>query len=576
FLRVSGKALVELGPDLIEIFVPAAGLVTRAGAFVAGRAGWLDRLEALAERESFDTELSQSRIFEQYTDVLQALAAQQPLLLVLDDLQWADRASINLLFHLARRIHDSRILIVGAYRPADVALGREGQRHPLEPTLNEIKRYFGDVWIELGQAAETEGRAFVDAWLDTEPNRLGEGFRQALYQHTGGHPLFTIELLRDLQERGDIVRDEDGSWVEKATLDWHTLPARVEGVIQERIGRLEEELRDVLTVAAVEGEDFTAQVVARVQELQERRLLRTLSRELEKRHSLVREQGEVQVDRHLLSRYRFAHALFQRYLYNDLSAGERRLLHGEIAEVLEELYAGHTEDITVQLAHHYSEAGEADKAIEYLLQAGDQARGLYAHQEAIDYYQRALGFLKERGEYERAARTLMKLGLTHHTAFDFDRAREAYEEGFALWQRGGRGRPAVLAPAPHALRVSGTEPLTLDPTLAIDSDSIVILDQLFSGLIALGPEMEVVPDVAASWEVADGGQKYIFHLRDDVVWSDGRPVTAGDFEFAWKRVLDPATGSPSASLLYDVKGARAFHQGQIPDPDCVGVRSLDD
>jgi ABC-type oligopeptide transport system substrate-binding subunit len=576
FLRISGKALVELGPDLIEIFVPAAGLATRAGAFVAGRAGWLDRLEALAERESLDADLSQSRIFEQYTDVLRALATQQPLLLVLDDLQWADRASINLLFHLARRIHESRILIVGTYRPADVALGREGQRHPLEPTLNEIKRYFGDVWIELGQAAEAEGRAFVDAWLDTEPNRLGEGFRQALYQHTGGHPLFTIELLRDLQERGDIVRDEDGCWVETSTLDWDMLPARVEGVIEERIGRLEEELHDILTVAAVEGEDFTAQVVARVQELQERRLLRTLSRELQKRHSLVREQGEVQVDRRLLSRYRFAHALFQRYLYNDLSAGERRLLHGEIAEVLEELYAGRTDEITVQLARHFTKAGEADKAVEYLLLAGDRARGLYAHQEAIDAYQRALGFLREQGEHERAARTLMKLGLTYHTAFDFDRAREAYEEGFALRQRAGTGRLAVLAPAPHALRIPGSEPFTLDSALTVETGSLAILDQLFSGLISMGPEMEVMPDIAASWEVADGGRRYVFHLRDDVVWSDGRPVTAGDFEFAWKRGLDPATGSPSASLLYDVKGARAFHQGQIPDPDCVGVRSLDD
>ncbi len=161
-------------------------------------------------------------------------------------------------------------------------------------------------------------------------------------------------------------------------------------MIEERIGRLEEELQEILTVAAVEGEDFTAQVVARVQEVQELRLLRALSRELEKRHHLVRERGETKVGRQLLSRYRFAHTLFQQYLYNDLSAGERRLLHAEIAAVLEELYAGRTGEIMVQLARHYAEAGEAEKAIDYLLQAGDRARGLYAHQEAIDGYERAL------------------------------------------------------------------------------------------------------------------------------------------------------------------------------------------
>jgi len=509
--------------------------------------------------------------------VLTALAAQQPLLLVLDDLQWADAASINLLFRLGRRIGESRILVVGAYRPDEVALGRRGERHPLEKVLAEFKRYFGDVWVDLGQAEAVEGRQFVDAFLDSEPNRLGEEFRQALSQHTGGHPLFTIELLRDMHERGDLVRDEEGGWMEGPALDWGTLPARVEGVIEERIGRLEEELRDILTVASVEGEDFTVRIVARVQELQERRLLRTLSRELERRHHLVRERGDMQVGRLLLSRYQFTHTLFQRYLYNDLSAGERRLLHAEIAEILEELYAGRTEEITVQLARHYTEAGEGEKAVEYLLQAGDRARGLYAHHEAIGYYEQALTFLKEQGDNERAARTLMKLGLTCHTAFDYRQARQAYEEGFALWQRAGETQPAVPPPpAPHALRVGWGDPPTLDPTMAGDATSISVIDQLFSGLAERTPEMDVVPDVARSWEVLDGGHRYVFHLRDDVRWSDGTPVTAGDFEYAWKQVLHPATGSPNASLLYDIKGARAFHQGHVSDPDEVGVRALDD
>lgn len=206
FLRVSGQALVEYGPDLVDIFVPGGALATRAGARLARRSGWMDRLDALVRHKAAgpgDTGVEQRHILEQYTNVLNALAAEQPLMLVVDDLQWADAASIGLLFRLGRRIGDSRILIVGAYRPAEVALGRGGVRHPLEKVLAEFKRYFGDVWVDLGQAAVAEGRDFVDALLDVEPNRLGEGFRQALFQHTGGHPLFTIELLREMQERGD-------------------------------------------------------------------------------------------------------------------------------------------------------------------------------------------------------------------------------------------------------------------------------------------------------------------------------------------------------------------------------------
>jgi oligopeptide transport system substrate-binding protein len=101
--------------------------------------------------------------------------------------------------------------------------------------------------------------------------------------------------------------------------------------------------------------------------------------------------------------------------------------------------------------------------------------------------------------------------------------------------------------------------------------------QLFSGLVAQSPEMEVVPDVAHSWEMLEDGKKYIFHLRKDVYWSDGVPVTAADFEFTFKRALEPETKAPVAGLLlYGIKGARALHQGQTLDPSQVGVYALDD
>jgi DNA-binding SARP family transcriptional activator/tetratricopeptide (TPR) repeat protein len=386
------QALVDHGPDLIDTFVPVRILTSHAAAHTPNAAGWLERLQELISRRAAATAgqvADQRRIFEQFTGILEVLAARQPLLLILDDLHWADVSSISLLFHLGRRIGDNRILIVGTYRPEDVAVGRGAERHPLEDMTNEFKRYYGDIWVDLSQQ-KAEGRQFVDAILDIDPNRLGEGFRQALFRQTQGHALFTVELLRDAQDRGTLQKDPAGRWVEGPTLDWRTLPAKVEGVIEKRIGRLERDLREILSVASVEGGDFTAQAIASVQGIRERPLLRQLSQQLEKRHRLVRVRGEIKVGRQRLSRYRFAHALFQQYVYNELSVGERRLLHGEIAQALEALYGDEAEEFAVQLAHHFLRGEAWDKAFHYLHTSGDRARQAFANQEAIAFYSQAL------------------------------------------------------------------------------------------------------------------------------------------------------------------------------------------
>jgi predicted ATPase len=298
-------------------------------------------------------------------------------------------------------------LIVGTYRPEEVALSRGGERHPLQKVLAEFKRYLGDVCIDLDLAQEAEGRRFVDALLDIEPNRLGAAFRAAMYRHTEGHALFTVELLRDMQERGNLVRDEQGRWIEDPSLNWGLLPTRVEGVIEERIGRLDEELREVLTVASVAGEDFTAQVVARVQAMSERELVRRLTRDLDRQHRLVQEQAIARVGEQRLSFFRFRHNLFQSYLYNDLGPTERELLHEDVGNVLEALYGEQADEIVVQLAWHFERAGVSEKARHYLHRAGEQARQRYAYDEAVAYLSRALELLKTIPETpERARREL--------------------------------------------------------------------------------------------------------------------------------------------------------------------------
>jgi predicted ATPase/predicted Ser/Thr protein kinase len=419
-LPLTIDALLARGPFLVDVLIPGEVLLAHGKAVLPTGAEQVMQLEdLLARKKSGVSELEQSLLFEQCANVLNIISSQRPLLLFMDDLQWADDASTSLLFQLGRRIEGNPILILGAYRPDEVALGRGEDRHPLEGVVNELKRKYGNILIDLATEEEEEDRAFVEDFLDTEPNRLRSEFRQALYGHTGGHPLFTVELLRAMQERGDLIHDKQGRWVEGPGLSWDGLPARVEAVIEERIERLDEDLREMLSVASVEGEEFTAQVIARVQNIKERNLLRELSQELEKRHRLVREQDELRVDGNVLTRYRFSHHMFQRYLYNDLSVGERRLLHGEIAAVLEDLYKDETRGIAVLLAHHYIEAEDTDNAVKYLLEAAKLAQERGASAEALNSIERVLEVLPD-DEFETRLRALDLKGNVLDTLGEYD------------------------------------------------------------------------------------------------------------------------------------------------------------
>jgi DNA-binding SARP family transcriptional activator/tetratricopeptide (TPR) repeat protein len=412
-LPLTAHALLETGPDLIDTFIPGSALFERASLHASGGADWLTRLDELVKRKATATGVpspQQSDLFEQYTRVLQMLARKVPLVLVLDDLQWADLGSISLLFHLGRRLAGSRILILGAYRPEEVALGRDGQRHPLEPVVSEFQRLFGDLIVDVDQA---ESREFMEALLDGEPNQLGVPFRQMLFEQTRGQPLFTIELLRGMQERGDLVQDQEDLWRAGPDLDWETLPARVEAVVAERISRLAQPLQAALRVASVEGEVFTAEVVGQILGTDEQETLGHFSHELDRRHRLIRAQSILRMDGQLLSSYRFQHILYQRYLYSNLDEVERVHLHERVGTVLEELYKSQ-EGITAiapQLARHFQEARITHKAIEYLRQAGERAVQLSAYQEGITHLTKGLALLMTLPDSSKRAQQELELQL---------------------------------------------------------------------------------------------------------------------------------------------------------------------
>jgi predicted ATPase/DNA-binding SARP family transcriptional activator len=451
-LPLAAQALLDAGPDLIDTFVPRSALLDRAITFTQGPGGldWLTHLHELVERRPFAPGMlspQQSALFEQYSRVLQGLACQVPLVLLLDDLQWADVGSISLLFHLGRQLAGSRILIVGAYRPEEVAVGRDGARHPLEPVVNELQRDFGDITVNLGQA---QNRDFIEAFLRSEPNRLGRAFREMLHRQTRGHPLFTIELLRGLQERGDLLKDAEGHWIEGPALDWERLPARVEAVIAERIGRLAQSLQATLRLASVEGEVFTAEVIARLLPADGRKVVGRLSGELDRRHRLVRAQAIERVASGRLSRYRFRNYLFQKYLYDSLDEVERAYLHEDVGSILEDLYGDQASQIAVQLAWHFQEAGIDEKARHYLRQAGERAVQLSAYQEAIAHLSRGLERLAalpdsgneddrlERAEQELALQLALAMAWQGTKGTQSPEVEKAYTRARELCQQTGK------------------------------------------------------------------------------------------------------------------------------------------
>ncbi len=263
-LPATVDAVLDQGQELIGRFFSGQTLLKFARQHSGVAPDRLKQLETLLPQLAArppQQRAPQAALFEQFTQVLRALAQSRPLLLIVDDMQWIDPGSVSLLFHLGRQLADSRILLLGAYRPEEITQPRGGEAHPLLNVVGELQRAYGDVDIDLMRSARS---AFVDALLDSEPNHLSREFRALLNRQTFGNPLFTIELLRGMQLRGEIQRDSQGRWVEGPHLNWHKLPARIEAVIARRIGHLSQPCRDVLSVASVEGEQFTAEVVASV------------------------------------------------------------------------------------------------------------------------------------------------------------------------------------------------------------------------------------------------------------------------------------------------------------------------
>lgn len=519
------------------------------------------RLEdELVERvQVLDSETLKHQSLVSITQYFTRLAVERPTVAIFEDLHWADPSTLEALEQLMPVTEKAPLMLLLISRPE--------REHPSWSIKFKAETDFVHRYTEIALKPLTlnEQDMLVDNLLAISD--LPVAVRRLIQEHTEGNPFYLEEIVRNLIEQGAIRREGD-RWRAAENISTITIPDTLQGILLARIDRLQEDVRRTLQLASVIGKSFLYRLLEAIAEAEQQ-----LDQHLHQlqRVDLVREKSRLPE-----LEYMFKHSLTQEAAYNSLLVERRKEFHLKVGEALENLFADRQKEFSGMLAHHFDAAGETEKALLYLIQAGDQARMTDEHNVAIRYYQRALEILGEKpGEEERASQVWLKLGLIYNANFQFEASHLAYESAFRLKQKTRTAVP--LEPVNYQtfkLAIRATHK-TLDPGKVLWSQDVHVTRILFSGLAYINDDMDVIPEIARSWQVLDDGRRYLFHLRDDYQWTDGTPVTAFDFEYAWKRNLHPAIKSDTACVFFDVVGACDYFNGITSDPESVGVRALD-
>jgi class 3 adenylate cyclase/tetratricopeptide (TPR) repeat protein len=419
-----------------------------------------------------DPDTERLLLFEAVVHLLAAAAVNDPLVIILDDAHWADTGSVHLLRHVVGHIDpDTHLLLVVTYRDTDVDRG-----HPLSAALADLHRTAGTERIALRGLDEAGMRAFLEAAGGHPLADEGLVLAQRLAVETDGNPFFVTEVLRHLVETGAIVQ-HDGQWVGTTDTGQAGLPEGVRDVVGQRLSRLSLEANDLLRTAAVVGREFTVDVVAAVNGVDDEAAGDALDEAVAAR--LV---DEVEGSPGRLS---FSHALVRQTLLEELTTNKRLRLHRRIAELLDQQRGTPIE----QLAYHYLEAavaGVAPRAIECACEAARGAVSRMAWEDALDLYERALEVVDLLDDDDPGTRAdiLSAMAHAHHGLGESDAARARALTAAELAR--GVNEPARLAEA--GIAYQGDLGVWARP-----SDPIGV-EIVREGLDALGPDR---PDIRA-------------------------------------------------------------------------------
>jgi class 3 adenylate cyclase len=424
-----------------------------------------ERLPGLPTSPVLEPDHARFRLFDSVTTFLRNAANAAPVMLVLDDLHWADKPSLLLLEFLAHGMRGARLLVIGTYRDAEL-----GRQHPLSRTLGELARQQQSERVTLGGLTHQHVARFIELTAGVRPP---ESLVAAVSRETEGNPFFVNEVVRLLVTERRLERPEG---MRSPSVD---IPQSIREVVGRRLDRLSAECNEVLTTAAVIGREFGLDTLERAGGPSGDALLDVLEEALGARVivEVPRQPG----------RYAFAHALIRETLYGALTATRRARTHRRIGDILEELHLAHIEPHLAEVAYHLLAGAvtgnDVPRAVDYARRAGDRAAALLAHEEAANHYGRALETLERTDPVAETKRCALLLALGEAQARAGDTAEAKTTLQHAAQSARALGSPHDLARA--ALARTGLHiDLFVGAPGGLDDDAIALLEEALAALPA--------------------------------------------------------------------------------------------
>src|SRR2546421_2100943 len=402
FVEALGRYIQAAPLDLLRAQVAAAPQV-----LATVLPELITRLGELPSFAPLPPEQTRFRLYEAIGMFLEAIGAPHALVLTLDDLQWADTASLDLLCHVARHQPNAHLLVLGAYRESEVA-----HTPALARTLTELSRQRVLTTVTIGPLSAVETGMLAEGKLS---GALQPGVNALLHTHSEGNPFFAEELLDGWIEEGALVH-EHNKWMAVIPLD-HALPPSIVGALWQRFERLSTESIDHLRVAAIIGRTFDLSLLAAVQEQEVEAIEASLLEGIRARLVRAEQAGT----------FTFTHDKIRECLYAEVSTSRRRRLHGLIGGLLEARY-GQEPTMNMHqlaaLAFHFVHSSDQARGVDYSLRAATQALQMAAAEEAIAHYRTVLDLLSE--EDRRCGDVLLRLGEAALLAGQEEEAERAY------------------------------------------------------------------------------------------------------------------------------------------------------